>query len=132
MKKQISSIIWGSVLVVVGVLLALSAFGVVDFNLFFDGWWTLFIIVPCLAGIVTEENKGGYVIGLIIGVLLLLSAQDVLSFEMLWQIFVPAVVIAIGLFMIAKNAFGFEIGNKIKKGHIVIVKKGKTKKGKKS
>ena len=89
--------IWGIVLVAVGVLLVLSAFSVVDFDLYFDGWWTLFIIIPCLAGIVTENDKGGYVIGLVIGVLLLLSAQDVISFDILWQIFVPAVVIVIGL-----------------------------------
>lgn len=57
MKKQLSGIIWGAVLIMVGVLLMLSAFQVVDFNLFFDGWWTLFIIIPCLAGIVTENDK---------------------------------------------------------------------------
>ena len=125
MKKQISSIIWGVVLIAVGVLLMLSAFDVVDFDLFFDGWWTLFIIIPCLAGVVTEEDKGGYVIGLIVGVLLLLSAQDVVSFEMLWQIFVPVVVIAIGIGMIMKNTFEFEMRGKIKTGKVVKKKAGK-------
>ena len=129
MKKQISSIIWGAVLIAVGVLLMLSAFGVVDFDLFFDGWWTLFIIIPCLAGIVTENDKGGYVIGLVIGVLLLLSAQDVISFDMLWQIFVPAVVIVIGLGLILKNGFGIDMK---KRGFEVEMRgKIKAKRGKK-
>lgn len=29
----------------------MNAFGITDIELFFDGWWTLFIIVPCLVGI---------------------------------------------------------------------------------
>ena len=106
MKKYVSGVVWGAVLVVVGILLMLSAFNIIDFNLFFEGWWTLFIIIPCLVGVITEEDKNGYVIGLIVGVLLLLSAQDLISFEMLWKIFVPAVVIVIGIGLIMKNTFG--------------------------
>ena len=41
--KKASSILWGIVLIAVGVVLALNVFNIMDINLFFDGWWTLFI-----------------------------------------------------------------------------------------
>lgn len=45
--KRISSVLWGIVVVAAGVILALNAFEITSINLFFDGWWTLIIIV-CL------------------------------------------------------------------------------------
>ena len=49
--KNINKILWGTTLIAVGGIIALNAFGIADIELFFDGWWTLFIIVPCLVGI---------------------------------------------------------------------------------
>ena len=49
--KKVSGILWGIVLVAVGVILTLNAFGVANVDIFFDGWWTLFIIVPCVIGL---------------------------------------------------------------------------------
>ena len=49
--KNITKILWGTTLIAVGGIIALNAFGIADIELFFDGWWTLFIIVPCLVGI---------------------------------------------------------------------------------
>ena len=58
-----------------------------------------------------------------------ISAQNVISFEMLWQIFVPAVVIVIGLGLILKNGFGIDMK---KRGFEVEMKgKIKAKRGKK-
>ena len=55
--KKISKILWGIALVVIGGIFALNAFGVTDIHIFFDGWWTLFIIVPCLIGISAKEKR---------------------------------------------------------------------------
>lgn len=49
--KNITKILWGTTLIAVGGIIALNAFGITDIELFFAGWWTLFIIVPCLVGI---------------------------------------------------------------------------------
>ena len=57
--KKVNSILWGIALVALGVILALNAFGITDINIFFDGWWTLFIIVPCAIGLVTDRDKTG-------------------------------------------------------------------------
>ena len=44
--RKIESILWGLVLIVVGVIIGLNTMGITNINIFFDGWWTLFIIVP--------------------------------------------------------------------------------------
>lgn len=104
--KKISKILWGIALVTVGVIFALNAFGITDIELFFDGWWTLFIIVPCFIGIFSEREKTGNIIGLVIGVFLLLCCQNVLGFDMLWKLAVPAIIVIIGLKLILGAVFG--------------------------
>ena len=104
--KKISKVLWGVALIFVGVIFALNAFGITDIELFFDGWWTLFIIVPCLVGIFSEREKTGNIIGLLIGVFLLLCCQNVLGFDMLWKLAVPAIIVIIGLKLILAAAFG--------------------------
>ena len=105
MKKN-SNILWGVILVAAGVLVALRAFGLTDFEVFFDGWWTLFIIVPCGVGLFTEREKAGNLIGIAIGAGLLLCCQGVLDFDLLWKLVVPAAVIVIGLKLIFGGLFG--------------------------
>lgn len=105
MKKN-GNIIWGLILVAAGILVALKTFGLLEFNLFFDGWWTLFIIVPCAVGLFTEREKTGNLIGIALGVGLLLCCQGVLDFGLLWKLIVPAAVIVIGLKLIFGGLFG--------------------------
>lgn len=104
--KNITKILWGTALIAVGGIIALNAFGITDIELFFDGWWTLFIIVPCLVGIFSEREKTGNIIGLLIGVFLLLCCQNVVGFDMLWKIAVPAIIVIIGLKLIFGAVFG--------------------------
>ena len=73
--KKANSFFWGLALVAVGVFLGLNAFGITDINIFFDGWWTLFIIVPCTIGLFTDYDKTGNLIGILIGLVLLLCCQ---------------------------------------------------------
>lgn len=117
--KKVSNIIWGLVLVAVGVLFALNALGVTNIDIFFDGWWTLFIIIPCAVGLFTQQDKLGNLIGLLIGVFLLLCCREVLSFSMIWKLLVPAIVVIIGLKMVFNGLFGRK-----KSESIVTLKKG--------
>lgn len=105
MKKN-SGVIWGLVLIALGVIFALNAMNITDIDVFFDGWWTLFIIVPCGVGLFTEREKTGNIIGIAIGVFLLLCCQDILSFSLLWKLLVPAIIIIIGLKMVFGGLFG--------------------------
>ena len=61
--KKAGSVLWGIVLIAAGVIWALNEFNVTNINVFFDGWWTLFIIVPCAIGLFTEREKTGNIIG---------------------------------------------------------------------
>lgn len=98
--KRSTKILWGVALVAIGVLYGLKALNLIEFTLFFDGWWTLFLIVPCLVGLFTEREKMGNLIGLLLGVFLLLCCQDVLSFDLLWKLAVPIVIVLIGIRLI--------------------------------
>lgn len=104
--KKIGSVIWGVVLIAVGVIIMLNVLNVTDVDLFFDGWWTLFIIVPCGIGLFTEREKTGNVIGVIIGVLLLLCCRGILSFSMLWKLIVPAIIVVVGLKLVFNGLSG--------------------------
>ncbi len=110
--KKLNTIIWGIVLVLLGVIWGLNATGITQIDIFFDGWWTLFIIVPCLVGLFTGGDKGGNVIGILVGVALLLASQDVLSFSLLWKLAVPVIIVLIGLKMIFQS-FGSEKSRQI-------------------
>ena len=54
--KKLNGILWGAALIALGVIWVLNRTNVIDINLFFDGWWTLFIIVPCAIGLITERD----------------------------------------------------------------------------
>lgn len=102
--KKTGNILWGIIIVALGVLFALKAFGV-EIDIFFDGWWTLFIIVPCAVGLFTEREKLGNLIGIGIGVLLLLACQNVISFSLIWKLALPFILILIGLKLIFGGFF---------------------------
>ncbi len=104
--KNSSKIIWGVVLIIAGVIFALNALNITNINVFFDGWWTLFIIVPHLVGLFKEREKTGNIIGLSIGVLLLLCCQGILSFSLMLKLAVPAIIVIIGIKMLFGGLFG--------------------------
>lgn len=89
--------------------------GLTNINIFFDGWWTLFIIVPCFIGLFKEREKTGNIIGLLIGTALLLACQDILNFEIIWKLAFPAILVIIGLSLIFKDTINSEVNKEIKK-----------------
>lgn len=112
--KKLGNILWGIVLIALGLILGLNALGITNINLFFDGWWTMFIIIPCFIGLIKDRDKTGNLIGLLIGFVLLLCAQDVLSYEMIWKLMIPTILVIIGLSLVFKDAIGTKINKRIK------------------
>lgn len=113
--SNIKNLLWGIVLVAVGVIWGINTLGIANIDIFFDGWWTLFIIVPCFIDLFNpKEGKTGNLIGLVIGLLLLLSCQGLLDFSMIWRLFFPIVLIILGLSCVFKNIFNQKINQKIK------------------
>lgn len=112
--KNFGNVLWGIVLIILGIVIGGNALGITDINIFFNGWWTLFIIVPCFIGLFKEKSKTGNIIGLLIGVVLLLCAQGVLNFSTIWKLILPAILIIIGISFIFKDTFDKKVSQKIK------------------
>ena len=104
--KKMSNILWGLLFIVLGVIFGLSAFDVIEIrDIFFDGWWTLFIFVPCTIELFRSRDKTGNIIGIVVGVVLLLICQGMLTLDMLWKLLIPAIFIIIGLSLVFRDAF---------------------------
>lgn len=103
--KQIKPIVWGVAIIALGVIFGGNALGLFNFDVFFDGWWTLFIIIPSFISLVTEKDKLASLGFLAIGVILLLAAQNVFSFGIAWKVILAVVLITIGLSIIVKAMF---------------------------
>lgn len=112
--NRLTNFLWGLVLIVIGLVLGLNALGITDINIFFRGWWTLFIIVPCFIGLFKPTGKWGNFIGLVVGIFLLLGAQGLISFELILKLLVPGVLIAIGLGVMFNGLITSSISKKIK------------------
>ena len=112
--KKMGNVFWGILLVIAGVTLALNKLDILEINIFFDGWWTLFIIIPCAVGLFNEREKTGNVIGVIIGVCLLLCCRDILSFHMLWELLVPAIIVILGLKLVLSGLLGNKANEMLK------------------
>lgn len=115
--RNAQKIIFGIALVIVGIIFALNVLGIFEINIFFPGWWTLFIIIPSFIGLFGKHDRFGSLIGLAIGVALLLSAQNIIDLSLLWKLFVPIVLILIGIkviFNTSRNRQTSEIINNLK------------------
>lgn len=113
--NNIKNILWGIILVIIGVIIGLNTMGITNIDIFFDGWWTLIIIVPCFIGLFTNKDKTGNIIGLLVGVILLLGMQNIIDFNLIWKLLLPSIIVIIGLSLIFKNTFNSKINNEIKK-----------------
>lgn len=113
--KKTGNILWGIVLIIIGVVFGLNALEITEIDIFFDGWWTLFIIVPSFIDLFKEKNKTGNIICLLIGVLLLLACQDIISFGLIWKLAFPVALIIFGLSIIFKDVINNKIKNEMKK-----------------
>ena len=114
--NKLNRILWGLVFIALGVVIALNTLNFINFNIFFDGWWTLIIIISCFIGLFDSTNEGklGNIIGILVGVVLLLVAQDLLRFDLVFKLFIPAVFIIIGLYLLFGNIFKSKVTDKLR------------------
>lgn len=111
--KNMNKIILGLVLVFIGIVVLLNSFGLAQINLFFDGWWTLFIIVPSIIGLINQEDKVGNIIGLSIGVLLLMVCRDILTWGLVLKLVLPLLLIIAGLGLVFNETLKKNISKKV-------------------
>lgn len=113
--KKFGNILWGIVLIIIGLIIGGNTLGIININIFFDGWWTLFIIIPCFIGLIKDKEKTVSIIGLLIGIALLLGCQNILDFDLIWKLIFPAILVIVGLSIIFKDIIGSKVGEEIKK-----------------
>ena len=114
--EKLNRILWGLVFIVLGIVIALNTLDIINFNIFFNGWWTFIIIIPCFIGLFdgTKEGKLGNIIGILVGVVLLLVAQGLLRFDIVFKLFIPAVLVIIGLYLLFGNVFRSKVTDKLR------------------
>ena len=108
-----SKILWGIFLIFIGLVVLANSLGF-DINIFFKGWWTLFIIVPSFIGLFSEESKLSNIIWLGIGAGLLLVCQDVTTFDYIIKLLIPFILIVIGLSIIFNSSKKEKVNVKFK------------------
>lgn len=118
--RKIGNTLWGIVLVIIGVILTLNALDITNINIFFNGWWTLLIIIPSAIELIARENKFWSAVWLIIGILLLLACRDILDFDLIWKLTIPVLLILIGINLIFKD----KIDRKMEKKRKELKEKG--------
>lgn len=93
---RINPMIVGIILIAAGIIWGGNALGLFQITLFFKGWWTLFIIVPCAYALIKNGPDILNIIGLIIGILLFLSARNILPGGFFGKLIVPIILIVAG------------------------------------
>ncbi len=103
MRRDITTIIVGFLFLAAGVAVGGSMLGFFNFTISFDGWWTLFLIVPALLAIIQGGFNLGNVVLLSVGVVLLLDAQNVLPRNFSWRLVLPLILLVVGFQLVFGN-----------------------------
>lgn len=97
------TIILGIIITIIGVIFLGNNLDCWNVDVFFDGWWTLFIIIPSLIGLFKRETFTQSLIGLIIGALFLSASQDIIEWQLIGKIIIPSLIIIFGLTLMFKT-----------------------------
>lgn len=103
MNSNKSNILWGLFLICLGIGFAGNAFHLWHFRIFFPGFWTLLLIIPCAVSISQKGPTTASILGLIIGILLLLSRQGILKGDIIGKLIFPLILVVIGIRIIVNS-----------------------------
>lgn len=99
MRARVSNVILGLFFVIAAIIWAGNEVFDWNFSIFFNGWWTFFIIIPAILSIVKTGFKIANSIFLILGLMLL--GVNLFPAVFTWEIFrgliFPVVLLVIGL-----------------------------------
>lgn len=100
MREKFANVLWGLILIAIGLLIGGKVLGFWEFPVFFPGWWTLIIIIPCVISMIKHGPRVMNTIILLCGVLMLLERNRVISGSMISKILVPAIFLIVGVFIL--------------------------------
>ncbi len=99
--KRTGKIIGGIALLAFGIVWALELLNVINISL--EGWWALFVIIPCFVNIFSDRHKAGAIIGFGIGILLLLAARGIIPWNDIWKYMLCLVAVVWGVSLLFFN-----------------------------
>lgn len=122
MRKDYSRLLWGLVVLAIGVIFAGNVLNLWYINIFFPGWWTLFLIVPGIVLMLRDGPNAGSIILVVLGIIFLSDSLDVFDTRIVWRLIVPIAIIAIGISLIV-SFFKWEnrtekVGVEDSEGHV--------------
>lgn len=123
MKKDYSKYIWGAMLILLGVFIVLRSFGVITNSIFFTGWWSLFIIIPALYGLIFNNNRITDAMVLLFGVSLFVAANDYITYSNVFAIGICLLLIDVALNIMFKRKFK-RVKNSVSDGNYIGVFSG--------
>ena len=104
MKEKWKKILLAITLIVLGIIIGLNSLEITSINIFFDGWWTLIIIIPSLIGVIDDKDTGSLVM-LLVGILLLLNARGIFVLNVLWKLIIPIILVFMGINVLRNDVF---------------------------
>lgn len=96
MRRSLGRILFGVVLLLFGVVGLLEGMGY-NLSINYNGWWTVFIIIPCIVSMIEGGIHTGNSIGLVVGVVMLANAQGILPVGFVKLFTFPVILILVGL-----------------------------------
>ena len=103
MFKDKRSIIIGIIIIFVAIIFLGNNFDIWNINVFFDGWWTLFIIIPAIINLFEGKDIITSLLILLFGIILLFACQELIMWSFIWKLIFPVLLIIIGLSLIFKS-----------------------------
>ena len=100
MKNKRTNIFLGLILIIIGMLALLGSLNIIKFNMFFNGWWTVFIIVPSIVNMLEEKVNLGNTFSLLLGILLLLVMNDIITIGNVFKFVLPGLLIMFGIYVL--------------------------------
>ncbi len=106
MREKLANILWGLVWIAIGVFVFGKVMGFWEVPVLFPGWWTLFLIVPGVIGMIKNGIRPVNSIVLLCGVLLLLEQNRIIESGTFGKILIPGTFFIIGLCVLCRSLFG--------------------------
>ena len=110
MNRNRSNEFLGMLLLVFGAVMIVKSLFRISIHLFFNGWWTLFIIIPSINSIRKNGSTKKNIAGLVIGVLLFLNCWGIFPLrivsKLISKVFVPLFLIGVGVKLLSDGKKG--------------------------
>ena len=105
MKKNITAIMLGVVLILVGIFIALTVTDVIKFNVFFDGWFYLLLVILGFF-MLFSKGKSKMIAVCLISISSLLLAEKIFKIEsnILQALILPVLIIILGMNILIQSS----------------------------